>query len=261
MNAKDKTEDVLKSIHILFSKAEPIEGSKKKVIIDRDRMMSLLKDLNDCMYAMMDEYEITKQSKERALRDIRKESDGMIFDARKSAEDIYAASIMYTDHAIDEIQGIIDKTQSELSDLHDKMKESIEERKKVLKDNQIDLKNNLTALIDTQKYLNLIENENNRLKREAEKKAEDPDWKEEPKEKVVPEIKINEEYFRAAGLMPEEDNDTENFPEEEVSLDPEDLARLDEEYFDWKEGGASEEDEQEEKRGFFGFGRKKNETV
>lgn len=258
MNAKDRTEDVLKSIHVLFSKAEPIEGSKKKVIIDRERMISLLKDLNDCMYAMMDEYEITKQSKDRALRDIRKESDSMIFDARKSAEDIYAASIMYTDHAIDEIRGIIDKTEADLSKLHEKMKEDIEARKKVLKDNQIDLKNNLSALIDTQKYLNLIENENSRLKREAEKKAEDPDWNEEPKEKVVPEIKINEEYFRAAGLIPEEEDESAPIPDSEVSIDPEELAKLDDEYFQWKEGEESEEPEEEPetKRGFFGFGRK-----
>ncbi len=248
MNSKDKTEEVLKAIHILFSKAEPIEGSKKRVIIDRDRMMSLLKDLNDCMYSMMDEYEITRRSKDRAIRDIQKQSDGMIFDARKNAEDIYAASIMYTDHAIDEVQRVIDRAKEDIDSAHEKLSEQIEARKKILKDNQLDLKNQLSSLIDTQKYLMLIENENKRLKYEAERKKDEEEVK-EVSEKIVPTIRINEEYFKAAGLMPDDETKEEALPEiESIKLSDEEMRALDEEHFRLKE------EEKEPKRGLLGLG-------
>ena len=43
MGAQDRTERVLKDIHLLFSKAEPFENSKKKVVINKSEMMDLLK--------------------------------------------------------------------------------------------------------------------------------------------------------------------------------------------------------------------------
>ena len=50
MGAQDKTERVLRDIHVLFSKAEPYNGSKRNVVIDKTKMTTLLKELNDCMY-------------------------------------------------------------------------------------------------------------------------------------------------------------------------------------------------------------------
>lgn len=249
MSAKDKTEEVLKSIHVLFSKAEPIEGSKKKVIVDRDRMMGLLKDLNDCMYEMMDEYELTKRAKERAMRDIKKQHDEMAMDARKNAEDIYAASLMYSDHAIDEISSIIDKASKAVDKAYSEMENEIEKKKTVLRDNQLDLKNQLSNLIDSQKYLMLIENENIRLKHEESLEGEG-EWGETKKEYQAPDIKINEEYFKAAGLM-DEDSSFEN---NESSEKGETSKLLDDEYFEWKDG--EDKEKAKPKRGFFRLGGK-----
>lgn len=201
-NAKDKTEDVLKSIHMLLSKAEFVEGSRKRIVIDKNRMMTLLGDLNDCIYALMDEYELTAESKERALREFNRKSDELVYDARKSAEDIYAASIMYTEHALNEVSDIIDKTREGMERFHTQMNEALDVNKQTLRDNQIDLKNKLNGLIDSQKYLRLVERENDRLRREAEKQAEAAEYMEDEKPKVTAEIRINEDYFRATGLLP-----------------------------------------------------------
>lgn len=237
MNAKDRTEDVLKSIHILFSKAEPIEGSKTRVVIDKSRMMNLLKSLNDCMYAMMEEYELTQQSKEKAIRKIQQQSDELVFDARKEADDIYAAAFMYTDHSLDKIQELINKYKEEINLLNKVTMEEMEKRVQTLKDNQLDLKNQLSSLIESQKYLKLIENENIRLKREKEKAEELGEWQEEDVKRVQPEIRINEEFLRDNGISMETD--------EEIQ----DVTKL-----DFSE--VLDETENEPKRGFFGRGRK-----
>lgn len=244
MKAKDKTEDVLKQIHVLFSKAEPIEGSKRKVIIDKERMLALLKDLNDCMYSMMEEYELTDQSKEKAYREVQKKSDDIIFDARKNSEDIYAASIMFTDRALEDVMEIIRKKEEDLNKVHSELIESMEAKCREIKDNQLELKGKLSNLIDRQKYLKLIETENKRLLEEDEKKEEESFWGDDAPKRVTAEIRINPEYFIAAGLTPDGETKTE-----EIVLDGSS--------FDEIEGlEDTEETKGSEKKGFFSFGRK-----
>ena len=84
MGAQDSIEKVLREIHVLFSKAEPYNGSKKNVVVDKNAMMDLLKELNSSMYEMMEEHELTVQSREKANRQHQKQGDDIIFDARKN---------------------------------------------------------------------------------------------------------------------------------------------------------------------------------
>ena len=70
MGAQDRTEEVLREIHVLFSKAQPYNDSKKRVVIEKSKMMDLLKELNDCMYDMMEEHELTVQSRDKARQAI-----------------------------------------------------------------------------------------------------------------------------------------------------------------------------------------------
>ena len=52
MNANDKTEKVLREIHIMLSKAEPYKPEPSRVIINKQQMIDLLAELNKCIYAM-----------------------------------------------------------------------------------------------------------------------------------------------------------------------------------------------------------------
>jgi hypothetical protein len=54
MNANDKTEKVLREIHIMLSKAEPYKPEPSRVIINKQQMIDLLAELNKCIYAMQD---------------------------------------------------------------------------------------------------------------------------------------------------------------------------------------------------------------
>ena len=258
MSAKDNTEKVLRDIHVLFSKAEPVEGSAMNVIINKNDAMELLKELNDCMYEMMDEYELTRQSRAKAERATRREGDDIIFESTRKAEDIYAASVMYTDNALNEIQEIIQNAIDRFDEIYDETKKHAEQEIKNVKKNQSDLKADLADLIDTQKYLHLIEDENRRLKKEKEGRRKDVAAYDSLEEKIYanvqPEIVVNEEYFRQQGLNPD---GTPLAPIEE-NLTEEALADmsddLDAEYFGWKEG----DDTADKKNGVLGalFGKK-----
>ena len=69
MGAQDNTEKVLRSLHVLLSKSEPYPKEPSKVIIDKQQVIDLLAELNTCIYQIMDEYELTIRSRDKAERD------------------------------------------------------------------------------------------------------------------------------------------------------------------------------------------------
>lgn len=252
MGAQDRTEKVLRDIHVLFSKAEPFQGSQKDVVVNKNEMMELLKELNECMYEMMDEHELSQRRKDKANREMQKQGDDIIFAASRKAEDIYAASIMYTDNALNSIQEIMVEANKAVEQIYSDTKKKMEEEKRTVKTNQSELKAQLEDLIDTQKYLRLIEDENRRLALEKEKGVTGK-TEANPYAKIKPEIRINEEYFAAQGIaLDGEDvsSEGEQLSEEELAVLSQDL---DNEYFEWKDGDNKPE---EEKKGFSLFGKK-----
>lgn len=263
MGAQDRTEKVLRDIHVLFSKAEPYQGSKQKVIVDKNEVMDLLKELNGCMYDMMEEHELTVRSRDKAEREAKKKQDDMVFEASRNAEDIYAASIMYTDGALSRIGDLMKQAAADTEKIYQELEQKLKKEQQEVKSNQLDLKAQLQELIDTQKYLRLIEDENRRLAKEKEKEQSGG---KEPAEKspyagIKPEIRINKEYFAQAGIPLEE----EETQEEEDSQSETDLKRtaelsreLDEDYFRWKEEqeGEGAEEKKGKEKGFSLFGKK-----
>ncbi len=223
-------------MHVLFSKAQPFEGSAKNVIVDKLAMMDLLKELNECMYDMMEEHELTVKSRDKANREMQKQGDDIVFEATRKAEDIYAASLMYTDNALDSIQNIIKESQESIAKIYEDANKKIKEETAAVKSNQLELKSHLGDLIDTQKYLRLIDEENARIRREkAEGTSEEYD--DAPKYSA-PEIRIDKDYFERAGLAVDDDLD-QPLPEgDESTISSEDL---DAEYFKWQEGESGEE--------------------
>lgn len=257
MGAQDRTEKVLRDIHVLFSKAEPYSGSKKDVVVDKNQMMELLKELNECMYDMMDEHELSQRKKEKANREMQKQGDDIIFDASRKAEDIYAASIMYTDNALRSIQDIMTDANKAVEKIFADTKKQMEEQKRTVKMNQSELKSQLGDLIDTQKYLRLIEDENHRLQQQKEKGSEGEGYTSTTTHiSVQPEIRINKEYFLQNGIPLDDEDGLEGADSDTKQLSEEELAamaqELDNEYFEWKDGDNQQE---EEKKGFSFLGK------
>lgn len=282
MAARDRTEEVLRKIHLLFQKSVPYNNSKRSVIIDKNDMMDLLKQLNDCIYDLLDEYEMTSASRDKAERRQQKQAESMAFDARRKADDIYAASVLYADRSLQEVEAELSATSDGYTAVYEDFMARIKAQKEEIKKNRLDLKSSLQDLIDTQKYMNLIEDENLRLAKEKErlesgkKGSSKGKSKEQAKDKekekdfsaIKPEIKVNEEYFRAQGLDVETGepvSDTkEDLPQDEADKIADETiaavsADLDEEYFKWKDEGKDGSDDKEKsgkKKGFGLFGKK-----
>lgn len=240
MGAQDNIEKVLRSLHVLLSKSEPYGREPSKVIVDKQEMLDLLSELNKCVYGIMDEYELTKQSRDRAEREFKKHGDEIIWDASRKAEDIYAASVMYTDEALSHVQEVIRIANNSIEEIYTEMNRKLEEQEKTCRSNQMELKSQLQNLVDTEKYLKIIEARNKEREKEKDKGKEKSVAEASIYANRQTEIKINQEYFEKMGLSVEEDVSQENEAEKK---DADIRIDLDADYFRWKEESKEENKE------------------
>ena len=255
MGAQNHIEKALRDIHVILSQGKVYDKGSHLVIVDKKVMVEALQELSQAVYEVMDEYELTKQSRDQAERDMKKRGDALIADANRKAEDVYAGSVLYTNEALKRVQMIMQDTMGEVENICKKMQEDMEKELYQVKAHQTDLCGYLQDLSDTNKYLQIIEERNRKLAKEhAEEKEEAP----MPSyADVKPEIRINEAYFREHGLSLEEEEVSEEKTEKvtaEVSVN------LDSEYFKWKEREANGESVKDikkpEKKSLFGrFGK------
>lgn len=234
MSAHDKTEKVLRDLHILLSKSEPYAKEPSKVIVDKQQMLDLLSDLNKSIYDIMDEYEMTQRSRDRAEREFRKKGDQIVWDASRKAEDIYAASVMYTDEALNRIQEIMRESDAKVKAIYKTVDEQLKEQEDVIKKNQSELKASLQDLLDTEKYLRLIEERNKEI--EKEKFRKDPTLKPDANlyANRQTEVKVNRAVLQKLGLeeeAPLDENTEAEKPKDdaEAFFENEDLDALQDE--------------------------------
>ena len=255
MGAQNHIEKALRDIHVILSKSKIYEKENNLVIVDKKVMVEALQELSQAVYDVMDEYELTKQSRDRAERDAKKQGDMIIADASQKAEDVYAGSVLYTNEALKRVQIIMQDTMDEVQNVYKKMQEDMENELYRVKDHQTNLLGYLQDLSDTNKYLKIIEEKNRKLEKEHGKEKEEapmPSYAD-----VKPEIRINEAYFREHGIIFEE----EEAPEEKTEkVTAEINVNLDSEYFRWKEqeanGESVKEIKKQERKSFFGrFGK------
>ncbi len=202
MSVQDNTEQVLRKLHILLSQSEVYDEAAGTVIVDKQELIGLLQELNLCMYGMMEEYELTQRGKDKAERDTRKVGEAIIRDARHTAEDVYAASVMYTDEALRRAMDIVDETMESLRDSFHRMEKDLHSKKDAIAGNRLELKSQLQDLKDTDKYLQLIEERNKQIDKE---KDEEQEVEVSPTAHIKPEIKINKDYFERNGIPLQED--------------------------------------------------------
>lgn len=269
MGVQDNTEKVLRALHVMLSKGEQYPKEPSKVIVDKQQMLDLLSALNQCMYQMQEKYELTKSSRDKAERDFRKQGDTIIMDASHKAEDIYAASVMYMDEALNHMRDIMKEANENVSKIYADLNEKMDVEQRRIKTNQLELKSQMQDLVDTEKYLKIIEERNRELeKQKNEGKPEEEEASIYANRQT--EIKINQEYLDKLGMSVidetekeveadkgvgyADDNDEED--EELKNLQAEIRVNLDADYFQWKE-----EQEKGEERASSGKAKEKTDGI
>ena len=263
----DKVEDILKEIHVLFAKCEPYGDSADLIVVSKEKMFELLENLNEALGEVLEKYEATTLSRERARLDMERERANAVAAAKQASDDIHAASLMYTDSMIDSIDRILDNTKYQIK--HDMLEAiaKIEEQSEVLSKNREGVKNELAQMHDSEIYVELIDKIRKRAEEKRlfgeEQKEEDIFAEEKPAAPKL-DIRINKPGENTGVTFStrasHRSGKKKNAPGPEQPAEHEEGAPytaeefdLDGEYFAWQEEQeeGTKEEKKPKKKGFF----------
>lgn len=240
MSAGKSMEDVLRDIHLLISKCPKIKGDPDRVVINKQELFAELEKISQCMYDMLDEYSLSKQKKEEAQYQINKKYDETIAKATSTAEDVYSASVLYTDEAISRLVHILDQNKKDMDNLYHEINRQIENEKDKIRANQKELQETLFELQDSNLYLNLIQER----RKEIEVQKEEAERIKLGKTMIMPavrktDVKVNKAYFEQMGLN---DDGTKKEEPMKINTAPQVKVNTESNYFKWKQQQMESED-------------------
>lgn len=276
MSIQDKLERILREMHIMVSRGETSELNEEYVLIHKKEMQKLLSNMSQTVSEMMEHYELTEEGRNRAQLGAEKQRMEIIRDANHQAQDIYAASVIYSEDALGRIQDIIDEAEKSAREILSRLNREMEAEKRNVRSNQLELITQLEDLKDSSKYMRLIEERNREIAKERLKKQEiiqKRKYKDkvetESKEEAANEIQNDEIYDLSEEIIKET---TKGFTDEILEESPKEDAeekivyekpviKVNQQYFQKLEQLSEEDDDIEEEQKekhqkFFSFGRK-----
>ncbi len=255
MSIKDKLERILREMHIIVSRGQISEIDEAYVLIPKKEMQQLLNGISQTINEMMEYYELTEEGRNRAQLGAEKQRMEIIRNANHQAQDIYAASVLYSEDALGRIQNIINEAEKSSKEILSRLNREMEEEKRIVRSNQLELITQLEDLKDSSKYMRLIEERNREIAKEELKKQET----------------IQKRKYRSKTKEQTQEDTAEDFTEEMVKESPKEdneekivyekpVIKVNEQYFQKLEQIADDEeqeDNQKEKhQKLFSFGRK-----
>ncbi len=163
----EEIEQIMREIHILFAKAEKLPENRNKIIVDKEVVFGLLERLSHEIYQAMDRFEETKVSRQRAKRKMEEEEKESLERVSKSAEEIYAASILYSDDTLDELKKKIENAEETLKHTYNEIDQQMKGYLSYIQENKKELHDQLEQMAQRRIYLQILE-EKNKIKAEAE---------------------------------------------------------------------------------------------
>lgn len=149
-------ERVMREIHVMFAKAERVSENGDTIIVDKKKVFALLEALNHEVYDAMDRFEETRASREESLKKLEAESDAIIDKTRQSAEEIYAASILYSDSTLKELEDEVAHARELIHQTWEDMDKRMADRLRMLEQNRRELKHQLEQMEQSRIYVDLI---------------------------------------------------------------------------------------------------------
>ena len=157
---QEKLERIMRRIYVLLSNCKESAYSSEDLIVPRARLFSLLEELNYAVYEMMEQYEATAASRERAVAEQERKMAQIKEDAQSRAEDTYAASLLCARDMLLEMQHISERLCQNVRKEYDEVLKTYDDRMRFLHENEESTMEQLRMMNDSKKYLRLIEQQN-----------------------------------------------------------------------------------------------------
>ncbi len=281
---QEKLEQIMRQIYLMLSNCEESAYSSEDLIVPKKRIFQLLEELNYTVYDLMEQYEGTVTSRERALAEHERRMAQIKEEAKGRAEDTYAASLLYAREMFMDMKKTTEDLCKNLRKEYNAALRSYEESMKFLQENEDSMVAQMNLMMDSKKYLRIIEQQNKEQEKQKtlteEEIKQQEAIKEQQAEMAAAEanselnqklsapivVQVNEQPKVPEGFGKKQSKKKKYAPsqaleetvvEGEGVVTPElpDGATLDGEYFEWKQEQEGQE-KQAKKGGRKFFGRR-----
>lgn len=279
---QEKLEQIMRQIFMMLSNCEESAYSSEDLIVPKKRIFQLMDELNYTVYDLMEQYEGTVAARERGLAEHERRMAQVKEEAKERAEDTYAASLLYAREMFMDMRKTTEQLCQNLRKEYNEALRNYEEGLRFLQENEESTVEQLTLMMDSKKYLRLIEQQNKEKEKERtlteEEKKRQEELRAEQAELAAAEasselnqklsapivVQVNEQPKVPEGFGKKQSKKKKYTPSqalEETIVEGEgvvtpnlpDTDTLDEEYFEWKQ--EQEGAEKQTKKGgkkFFG---------
>lgn len=279
---QEKLEQIMRQIYLMLSNCQESAYSSEDLVVPKKRLFALMDELNYAVYDLMEQYEGTVSARERGLAEQERKMAQIKEDAKRRAEDTYAASLLCAREMFMDMRHTTEQLCQNLRKEYNEVLRTYEENLHFIEENEESTVEQMRLMMDAKKYLRLIEQQNKN--QEAQKTITEEERKLQEEKRAEQEelaaaeaasefsqklsapivVQVNEQPKLPEGFGKKQNKKKKYTPNqalEETVVDGEGVVtpplpsteELDGEYFEWKnEQEGSEKQPQKGGRKFFG---------
>ena len=186
---KGRSEQIIERLIDMVENGQPMPLSTGKVVVNKDETILMLKELENIVNGELKMYREFNDRKGKIINDAKKEAEDIIYDAEQTASrirvtkgmssigsglrmermdesdkmvlhtanDIYAASLIYTDEMLTEVNDVVAQAYDMINNQYGRMVQVLEEKAKLIADNKAELMASLKELSEDDRYAQILE--------------------------------------------------------------------------------------------------------
>lgn len=184
-----RTEQIIERLTDMVENGQSMPLSSGKVVVNKDEVILLLKELEHIVQGELKIYREFNDKRGKIITDAKKEAEDIIYEAEqtasrirvtkrmsssgsafraedlsiddkqalRTAHDIYAASLIYTDEMLTEVNDVVAQAYELLNNQYGKMIETLEQKARIIAENKAELMSSLKELSKEERYTQILE--------------------------------------------------------------------------------------------------------
>ncbi len=184
-----RSEVIINKLIDMIENGQSVPLAAGKVMVNKDETILMLKELESIVEGELKVYRDVNDRKGKIINDAKKEAEEIVYEAEKSASrirvtkhvssvgsgfraddldgeekaalrtasDIYAASLIYTDEMLTEVTDVIAQAYDIINNQYGKMVATLEEKAKLISDNKAELMASIKELSKEERYTQILD--------------------------------------------------------------------------------------------------------
>ncbi len=184
-----RSEVIINKLIDMIENGQNVPLAAGKVMVNKDETILMLKELESIVEGELKVYREVNDRKGKIINDAKKEAEEIVYEAEKSASrirvtkhvssvgsgfrpedlnkdekqalrtagDIYASSLIYTDEMLTEVTDVIAQAYDIINNQYGRMVATLEEKAKLISDNKAELMASLKELSKEERYTQILD--------------------------------------------------------------------------------------------------------